>query len=164
MVKRVNKTAQMEILGIAVVVVLLLVGLMFMLVFMNSSGTTSVAVDVARAQIGANTINTLMKTTTPCKKLQMSELIRDCIDTEGTNIDCFGKDSCTYVKDQIMPILRETLYDKGIEYKFVVSYQSGANFIEKFNIQTKSCVEQDHFEQIMPTQIYLGKVGLDLCR
>lgn len=158
------KKAQMEILGIAVVVVIILVGLMFFFIFASSGSPTSIAADVAHTQIGANTINALLKTTTPCKKLAISELITDCID--GPSVDCSGKDSCVYAKEQINGILMDTLSKWGIDFQFSVLKQSGDNFIAlpDLSIQTLSCVQNDHFEQLLPTQISFGKVSLDVCR
>lgn len=158
----VNKKAQMEILGIAVVILIILVGAMLFFVLMVPSSSRSVVVDVARTEIGANTLNTLLKTTTPCKKLTISELISDCID--GASIDCLAQNSCEYLQGQVSIILQETLNKWNIDYQFDIFELEGNDYVSKeLEIKTKTCSTREHYEQILPTQLTLAKASLDLC-
>ncbi|MFA5141392.1 MAG: hypothetical protein WC471_00280 [Candidatus Woesearchaeota archaeon] len=160
-----SKKGQMELLGIAIVIVIILVGVMFFFLFAITGENTSIAPSVIRTQIGANTINTLLKTTTLCKKLTISELITDCVD--GPNLECSGKNSCEYVKSQISYILENTLTNWGIDYQFDILKQTntaGNEFtpIGEMDIGS-ACTSQEHFEQLLPTQISYAKASLNLC-
>ncbi len=157
-----DKKAQMEMLGIAVVIIIILIGAMFFFVLMAPGSERSVVVSVARTEIGANTINTLLKTTTNCKKLTISELIADCVD--GAAVSCGIDDSCGYVKSVISRILDQTLTAWGMDFQFDVLKQEGNDFSSVgINLGTGMCVTKDHFEQIIPTQLGLAKASLDLC-
>lgn len=159
-----SKKSQMEILGIAVVILMVIVGLLLMIMLISPFEQRSVVVDVARTEIGANTLNTLLKTNTGCRQMTISELITDCVD--GPNADCSGADSCAYAKTVTAFILKQTLNAWKIDYQYDVLIPSGADFEAKpdMNIQTKQCTQKDHFEQLIPTHISLVKVSLDLCR
>src|SRR3989344_8141877 len=157
-----SKRAQIEILGIAVVILVLLAGTIFFINLIPPLNSRSVVVDVARTEIGANTLNTLLKTTTPCKQLKISELITDCVD--GAAISCSTQNSCEYLQGQIGIILEQTLAEWGIDYQFDILELQDADYDSKgLEIKTKTCKTYEHYEQILPTQITLAKASLDLC-
>ncbi len=158
------KKAQMEILGIAVVILIIIVGLLLMIMLISPFEQRSVIVDVARTEMGANTLNTLLKTNTGCRQMTVSELITDCVD--GPNADCSGADSCEYAKTITAFILKQTLTAWRVDYQYNVLVPSGADFEAKpeMNIQTRQCTQKDHFEQPIPTHVSMVKVSLDLCR
>lgn len=164
MAKKINflKKGQFEILGMAVVVIIILMVLIFFFVLIVPGNERSLAVDVARTRIGANTINTLLKTTTNCKQLTFSELIVDC--AEDVSVTCGTQTSCEYIESRVQPIFAQTLYNWGIDYEFDILKKQGNDF-ESLNIKlsTKTCTTKEHFEQIIPTKISLAKVSLDLC-
>lgn len=157
-----SKKAQMEILGIAVVVIIILVGTMFFYILMNPLSDRSVVLDVAKTEIGANTLNTLLRTTTTCKRLTVAELAADCVDSSA--VMCNAENSCNFLKSQINNLLSQTLENWGIDYQFDILKQQGSEFISaEIKIQTKTCGAKEHFEQIIPTQLTLAKISLDLC-
>lgn len=120
---------QMEIFGLAIVVVLLMLGMMFMLYFITpkqSERSVNVYVDDQMAQ---NLISAMLKVTTSCNSQEMYKLIQDCammgnFESGGGSIDCGSDDyeklSCDYVKESLDTIFTNTLKEWKRDYYFKI--------------------------------------------
>jgi hypothetical protein len=75
---------QSEIVGIAIVMVLIMIGLVFVInfVIMGSEGE-NIKVIYDRAQLASNAISSIIRTTTSCYGLTMTELLQDCNEKYG---------------------------------------------------------------------------------
>ncbi len=146
-----------------------------------SSDDTSPVLDIAQTRIGANTINTLLKTTTRCEKLTISELIVNCVEgiqfNEGAPSIGYCKkynedyasipiNSCEYAMLIIEPIIHETLDGLGLNYQFNVLAEENGGFkaLSELNATSGTCIQKKHFEQPIPRPSgLLAKVILDIC-
>ncbi len=90
-----SKKAQMEILGLAIVVLLLILGMVFVVRFIALSDKGSIRKEVSESQIASNYIATYLDTTVrDCRGLTIEELLIDC--AEGTPGPRGGAINCGY--------------------------------------------------------------------
>src|SRR3989344_8924042 len=112
------KKAQTEILGLAIVVVLVIVATILVVKFgFNKSANTRN--DFTSSQEASNILNTFLRTSAPgCSQLTMTELLQDC--AQGTGLVCSNdEDSCGYVKSAATTILSGTIGAEKKKYEFL---------------------------------------------
>jgi len=109
----------MEILGLAVVVVLILVATIFIVRFLVLKTPTEYRKGFVSSELASNILNTFLKTAAKdCSQLTMTELLQDC--AQGKSITCStGEDSCKFVKSAASQILKETLDKWNMTYEFL---------------------------------------------
>ncbi len=111
-----KKKGQLEIMGLVIIVVLISLALLFAIQFMvlrKSSDQDS----FTREQLAANTVNSLVITTTTCNGLDFTELVQDC--ASFNEIYCDDKqeqDSCEFLSEFSGEILGKTLKVWGKKY------------------------------------------------
>lgn len=119
-----KKKAQTELLGLAIVVVLLSIGIMLVLVY-SSKEVPSQLKDM-NEELADKFIHTMLDTTTDCdleNPLTIQDLILDVAESgsQGT-IDCYdGRNSFTYLNDTFKTITDDTvsLWKDG-KYQFKI--------------------------------------------
>lgn len=108
---RKNKKSQMEIMGLAIIVVLLIVGLMFALRFTLFKAPQTYRKEYIETQLAANMLNTLLNTNTECNDISVGELLSDA-SKDNPSINCsvsgYPSDSQGFV-DQTITNLTETI-------------------------------------------------------
>ena len=72
-----NKKSQMEIMGLAIVVVLIALGMLFAVKFVLLKEDTGYRKEYTTTQLTANMLNTLLYTNTNCSGISVSELLED---------------------------------------------------------------------------------------
>ncbi len=124
------KKAQTEILGLAIVVVLVIIATILVVKF-GFSKSTNTRNDFTSSQEASNILNTFLKTSAPdCSQLTMTELLQDC--AQGTGLVCSnGEDSCNFVKSAATTILLETIGAEKKNYEFIAC--------SNFNIREIKC-------------------------
>ena len=115
--------AQMEILGLVVVVVLILLGLLLFVSFNLKPGTQrSVKNDFIKTQLAQNYINTLMDTTTSCDNMQISKLAGECENIHmgfGSSVHCQDSlDACSEILKVAKLTLKETMSMYAYRFSF----------------------------------------------
>lgn len=110
---------QMEIMGLAVIVVLVVLGLLFALLWMVPE-MPKAPVKARESVLAANFLNTLLGTTTECEERTVRDLLQDCALTGGIML-CERKTSCEKSKEIIQKILDSTLEVWGKDYYFTIS-------------------------------------------
>lgn len=112
-----QKKAQIEILGLLMVMVLLSLGMLFVLRFVLLKPAENVQATFADVEMAQNMITSLLKVTTTCKDLSMTELFEDCARYES--IDCGdGNTSCTYLNRTLPGIFNQTFGAWHRKYTF----------------------------------------------
>lgn len=137
-----KKKSQMEILGLAVIIVLLSFGLLlvFKFVLMKDSGTP-VKQTFSESQQASNILSSILRTSSGCRNTDMTELLQDCASLVPTLrcqvggelfYDEFGSgaptvvDSCEYVRATVSYLLNQTFKTWNKKYYFIASV-SGEN-------------------------------------
>lgn len=113
-----KKKSQMEIMGLAIVFILVILGLLFVVRFVMLSKPADYRSSYIPEQLASNTLNTFLNTNSKdCSGLLLKELIRDC--GEGQSISCEnGQMSCSYVETVADYILNNTLDIWKYDYYF----------------------------------------------
>jgi len=122
------KKAQTEMLGIAIVVILVSLGILFIVTnALRSSGQQSQKREFSEKQLAANILGSILQTSTNCSNDKISTLLIDC----GKNVVrfCGGEtiqgvyieqtDVCSYLGETIDLMLNSTLKKWNKKYQFV---------------------------------------------
>ena len=169
----------MEILGLAVIIVLVTLGMLFILRFSVSKNTPGTRQSFVKSEKAANLLNTLLKTTTDCNEMTVAELIKDCAETRGVNNICqdgdSGVSSCDYLKGNdvskgaIKKIFEKTLEKWKNNYEFIVCRLENSECTENGIINIKNppgigCpLEKEAKQQPIQTKSGLIEVSLAIC-
>ena len=164
-----NKKGQMEIMGIAIVVILVSLGLLFALtIAFKKAPIGEETAQVKESIIAANFINTMRGTTiTECFGNTVEALLQDC--ALGATITCSnGKDSCTEAPEIIKEMLEGTLAKWGKKYYFVITESSqpiaGTPIANTAN--SAPCTGEREMKEV-PMPVRPGfeiKIRLEICR
>ena len=114
-----NKKSQMEILGLAIVVVLILIATIFVVRFLVLRTPTEYRKGFVSSELASNMLNTFLKTAAKdCSQLTMTELLQDC--AQGRSIACDnGQNSCKFVESVAKKIFEATLEKWNTNYEFL---------------------------------------------
>lgn len=150
----------MEIMGLAIVVILLVVGMTFVIRFMLSKEPVDIKKQFSQGAAATNTLNTFLKTNArDCNRLKMTELLQDC--AHNKNILCpSGLDSCQYAEDAATEIFSETLDAWNFAYLFTVFQDQDFPLME---LGTKCPRDQKSKTFPIPSSSGTIFVKLDLC-
>lgn len=154
------KKAQMEILGLAIVVVLVLIATIFVVKFIGLKTPANYRKGFVSSEIAANMLNTFLKTTSKdCSQLTMTELLQDCAQAQAIRCDN-GQYSCRFVNSTAVQIFYDTLDKWNMEYEFL-AYTD----IDSPLIKLGSPCLKDKISKEFPVPISSGRVAikLDVC-
>lgn len=156
-----NKNAQMEIVGLAFIVILVSLVLLFALQY-SFKETPKTVQKTKEKIIAENFISAMLKTNTQCHERKMGELIQDCALVR--TINCDGKTTCEYAKTTIGQLLQNTLKKWNKQYRFVIDGAENLNQI-KFESSPSACKGQKQ-AVVAPFTITAGfdvTIKLDIC-
>jgi PDZ domain-containing secreted protein len=121
-----SRKAQVEIMGLVIIVVLILLGVLFAVQFVLKRPGSTLAQEVEESQLASNMLNTLLGITTSCHDATVAQLLQDCAVT--SRLRC-PQSSCVYAQSVIKQIFDETLNAWNREYYFSVSGSATVNSI-----------------------------------
>lgn len=153
----------MEILGLAVVIVLILIATVFVVKF-SLKAPTDYRKGFVSSETASNILNAFLKTAAPeCSQLTMTELLQDCAQGEAIccqNCNTFTEvKSCSYVNSTAITILNKTLDAWSMSYEFL-AYNDDRSFIKL----GKACIGQRESKLYpIPTSTTALYVKLDIC-
>jgi len=158
------KRGQTEILGLAIVIILLLLVFMFVAKYIIPSKKPDYKQQYKESQLSTNMIHSILETSANCSNLYVKELLQDC---EGPRaVYCNGAGSCDKSREIIGYILNKTLDEWNEEYEFraFVGNDCLSPQVYLFD-QLGNCSHSDRKSQCFPIKgisrvIYLR---LDLC-
>ena len=112
-----KRKGQMEMMGLAIIVILVSLALLFGIRFAISKGADRKET-FTQEQISENMLNALMLSTTKCGGNDMTELLQDCAGLNDTG--CGRYDSCKFFNETARGILDGTLDGWGKNYRLTV--------------------------------------------
>ncbi len=156
------KKGQMEIMGLAIVMILISMGILFVLKFSIQSRQVDLKTEYTESQLSANLLNSLLQMTTDCNNKQVKTLFSEC--SVSNQIDCgSGLNSCEYLNDTIGEILNKTLIRWNKRFYFQATNTQ--------NLQTGGMVfgspcqgGKDTNEYPIQAGARIVIVSLDICR
>jgi hypothetical protein len=153
------KKSQMEILGLAIVVILILLATVFVVRFVVLKQPTNYRQGFVDSELASNMLSTFLRTTSnECFDISMTDLIRDC--SQGSTIFCEnGLDSCEYVKETSVDIFSKTFEKWKTKYQFLAYTEGRTPFIES----GKQCIGEKRSKITPLAGSVTVKVRLDLC-
>ena len=120
--KKFLRKSQMELMGIAIVVILLSLVLLFVVRFVILRPPAEITQEFSESETAANFLNTLLKTNAPdCSGVKFSTLFQDCTeDYPDGEILCNSRYSCEHIRQSLATLFTDTLEKWKINYYFTV--------------------------------------------
>jgi hypothetical protein len=123
------RKAQMEIMGLAIIVIIIIIGLVFSLRFMRPVETQDLKDTFTDSTLASNLLNVMLKTTLECKDIELKNLLQDCAEGIATKEYCPGKtDPCAFSKEIITLLLTDTLTVMKRDFVFEAKFPSAGSF------------------------------------
>lgn len=124
---KLQKKSQAEIMGILVVVLLLSLGMFLVVQFMINRGNSNEKQEFSRQQAAANSLTAMLKITTGCKGLSVTELYQDCAHNQpdGSIICGTGVKSCDYVRATVEEVLEGTFSENNLNLHYYYTVKQG---------------------------------------
>ena len=144
---------QMEIMGLAFIVVIVTLGLLFTLLFFLTKAESNALPQSRQEILAANWINTFLGTTTDCNQQTVRELLIECARSGSSSMFCPDTDACSKVQ-QVMDDVRQQTLDKwNLQYYLKAT---GPN-----DVNTISAGKQCSGKQVLGSQA-IPAFGFDL--
>lgn len=134
----------MEILGIAIVVILLIIGVTFLLT-MTLKPQECPHERFTKKQLAQNLADAITKSNTDCKGYAFSTVLANCADRQPRgSIDCGeGQSTCDYAYSNIAAILDDVLGRMNYQYRFTAKINGLHDiFGGREPIQTQQCTQE----------------------
>ncbi len=114
-----NKKGQMEVFGLAVIVILITVGLFFVVKFKMNEKPVQYQKEYILDQGATNFVISILDVgVDECDQTyKLSELLKDCA-SHRNNIECRGYDSCQLSNKTISTILNRTFVEWNYKFRF----------------------------------------------
>jgi hypothetical protein len=156
-----KRKGQMEIMGLAIIVILVALGLMFAVQWMLQQPSTKQVQRAKEATLAANFLNTMLGTTTECNKRTMRELLMDCALTRGAT-RCGGASACEYAEGILAQLFRDTFEEWSLRYHFTMQ---GASSVAEMEFGEPCAGELE--KKVHPLPVKPGfeiLLSLEICR
>ena len=151
------KKGQQEIMGLAIVIILIIIGLLYMAKF--SFNKESSYEDYGQSELASGMLAALLATTSrDCNWLSISDILQDCADSNANM--CNGKNSCAYFEQQSREIFGNTRDLWKINYKFSAFYGEEKPIIELGG----QCINKESQLLLLPTKTGILSVKLNISR
>lgn len=164
-----SKKSQAEIMGLALVIMLIVVGIVFVFKFMDTGSEDSLRQDFVDSKLASNMINVILKTTLDCKNIEIKNLYQDCARGVSHLDYCGEPNPCVKAELVVQEILNKTLDKWKRNYRFtatingVVKTEIANNDCHPENIGTKyRKLESETYP--IPTDEGTMMIRLDICR
>ena len=154
------RKAQIEIAGLVVIIILIIIGMVFVIRFMSKE-PIDYKKQFTQAELASNMINTLLKTTSLCNGISMTEVLQNCsMNPAAPVLICKnGQNSCEYFIGTSQQIFTETLEKWNIGYEFKVFNDENTLFT-----LGQTCIGDKKSKLFpVPTESGILSVKLDIC-
>lgn len=168
---KLKKRSQAEILGLAIVFVLIGVGLLFYIKY-SASQKEDTKQAFVESNTASNMINSLLKTTTMCKDATVNDLIQDCayakaiicvsFYTELDSSSTITSPSCSYLSDFITNVFDKTFKEWSLDYYLSISNEVKGELITPVGAVCSG--EKEAETSYIPTRAGTYTVELSICK
>ena len=157
------RKSQAEIMGLAVIVVLITLGLLFVIRFTIFQPKPEIKEEYTKTELTANILNAMLKTTTDCNNQDITELLQDCAAFRDVYCSINGDygDSCYYLEYFIPNILEKTLDEWKRSYEFKAGTKQNPDLL---SFSSGDCTgERETKLYPIPTDVGPVTVRLSIC-
>jgi len=147
----------MEIMGLAIVVILITLGVLFAVTVMRKPGS-DIKKEYKAKTIATTYLDSLLGTTTPCHRATFRELIQDC--AQSAQIRCTEGRSCEYVSLKFEEIFNETFGVRKQKYDLILE---GPGEVVDISTRTPCLGELTPGIQYIATRSGTVTIRLNLC-
>jgi len=156
-----KRKGQMEIMGLAIIVILVALGLMFAVQWMLQAPATKQVQRAKESVLAANFLNTMLGTTTECNKRTIRDLLMDCALTQGAT-KCGGATACEYADGIMQRLFRDTFEEWNLQYHFTMQGASSVAEMEFGDTCTGELEKKVHPLPVKPG--FEISLTLEICR
>ena len=167
--RKLRKKSQSEIMGLAIIVILVVIGFTFMIKFMAQSKPKDYKLSYSSSQMTSNFIQTVLKTTVAitdstdnCIGMDYGELILSC--SSPPPLDCKTKSSCEEVEDGITDILLNTVGDNLLKHEYYFSIKRPTESSPFIAIGTECPGSKASSPFTLPSSSGTIDIRLDICK
>jgi len=157
------KKSQMEVLGLAIIVILVALAVLFVIQFIILKEPSGLKKAFTHKELAANSVSSMLATTTDCKELTIGKLIEDC--AEGGLVMCYGGNSCYAAEEKINFLLENTLDKWGKRYYLTV--KQNEDIVRGLEFGEECGEEEEKIPSypccILPTRGVPTVINLDIC-
>jgi hypothetical protein len=89
-----NKKSQTEILGLAIIVVFIAIGMLFVIKFSLNKSNESPREQFITSELASNILNSMIDAHTSCRNLDFAALLKDCAENNPGKIKCTLNSYC----------------------------------------------------------------------
>ena len=155
-----NKKGQIEIMGLAIIVILITLVMIFVIRFAVLNKPEDFKGSYTQTELASNMVNTFLKSTSRnCNGLSMTELLQDCAQIQGIYCED-AKPSCEYVLDTAREVFGSTLDAWNLAYEFKTYFEERRP-IFKLGEACPGAKKSKLF--LVPTSTQTLNVKLDIC-
>lgn len=160
------RKAQMELMGLMIVVILLIIGVLFAVKFVVLKEPDTTRATFTRTQLASNLgMSMLESSTASCRGTAIKDLLMDCGGRPGGTITCppSGLSSCVYVNKTLVNMLNETLVEWNTKFEAKAYVHKGSNI---FYFNNLDCTDRKPGESesfFLPTDSGLLKFQIYIC-
>lgn len=154
------KKSQTEIMGLAVIVVLLVLAMLFVVKIVFIDRPSEVRRIYTFDKLAANTLDALLKTNTGCEGIDIASLLKDCSGEKV--VQCDAVDSCAYVDAAIRNILEATITPLNQKYNFTARLESPYFSETVHSIYSDPCAGERQAPDPQPLRTSKGILTINL--
>lgn len=158
------KKSQMEIMGLAIVIVLVILGMLFVVKFVMNREPPKFRAEFTQTQLASNMLNTFLKSNSKdCSDMSITELLQSCAQTE---ILCDNNQlSCAYVETAAGYVFSKTLEEWNLKYHFLVYIPNQNSIINLGTADLTTGCPGEKKSKIypIPTTVNTLYTRLDIC-
>ena len=155
------KKAQTEIMGLAIVVILVILGGTFAIRYILTRDPIDYKETFTQSELASNMLNTFLETDAECG-YKMAEILRKC--SQGSGTKCDGKSYCDYFQNAATAVFGETLEKWNMDYEFRVFHgNEPSNILSGLKLGTECPREKESKTFPIPTTSGTLSVRLDIC-
>lgn len=155
------KRSQMEIMGLAVIIILLALGLLFVVRFMILKEPSQIKNSFTQTEMAANLVNSVLKTSSGCLGMSISEVLKDCAVSQTPEVCENGDNTCVFANSSLTVIFNETLIKFGNRSFNFVSHLGEDIVLQQGNGDCSGVKEARH--AYIPTDRGILTVRLEIC-
>jgi hypothetical protein len=109
------RKAQLEIMGLAIIVIIIIFGILVSLMFFKPKEST-LKTDVTDSTLASNMLSMILRTTLDCKDIDLESLLQDCAEGVSNKEYCgdndpFDRDPC----GKVFKIINESILTKTLD-------------------------------------------------